>query len=108
VSVTWYLATGGLLGVAILSLQRGLRLARTAPPELTAAVAMIGHGLLSLSCAAFLLLTLNRMIAVRFHGETLLLLAGLAGASLLGRLLTKETGGRRWYAILAIGQTAAG
>ncbi|WP_105358535.1 MULTISPECIES: hypothetical protein [Pirellulaceae] len=68
------------------------------------ALGMSGQILLSLAGTGGVLIALNRLMMVGFHGGTLALLLGLIATSLLAALMVVPRKVSRWYIALAVAQ----
>lgn len=96
------LFTFGLIGLVVILVDRILDLGRADSGAGRRSLGVSGQVLLSLAGTGSVLLGLNRLLMVGFHGGTLILLLGMIVTSLFASILVVPRVASRWYVALAI------
>ncbi len=101
------LFTFGSIGMLMILFDRLLELARKEVSAQYRTLRTGGQLLLSLAGAGSVLLALNRLMMIGFHGGTLALLLGMVAISLVAAVLVRTHEVSRWYVSLAVAQACS-
>lgn len=102
------LFTFGVIGLAVVFVDRLFRRGDIEADDERRPFDISGQILLSSAGTGSVLLALNRLLMVGFHGGTLILLLAMLATSLFAALLTLPRVVSRWYVALAVLQGCAG
>lgn len=98
----------GVVGLSVVLVDRLINRQTATDENPSQAVAICGNVYLSVAGIAAVLMSLNRLMQSGFHGNALLVLIVLMGASLLASVVSGNREIRRFYSVLAISQAIAG